>query len=77
MNSPTLKMIYYILFPIFVLSYPLGRMVEKIWLSAVSDIFIWMGALWLAIMMYLFLACLVFDLLRGFSLIFPLVRKIV
>ena len=77
MNSPTLKMIYYILFPILVLSYPLGRMVEKIWLSAVSDIFIWMGALWLAIMLYLFLACLVFDLLRGFSLIFPLVRKIV
>lgn len=62
-GSP-LKLYYTIIFLFFSLSYIGGRALEKYALSVYSDILMWIGAFWLALMVYLFLSVLVIDLLR-------------
>lgn len=66
---------FYIFFFIFLASsYFIGRILEKYTLSIVSEFFMWVGAFWLAIMVYLFLSVLLLDLLRltdHFTGIFP------
>ncbi len=57
--------IYYLtIFLILAASYIVGRVLEKIYLSVVSDIFVWIGSFWLAAMLYLFLAVLLIDIFR-------------
>ena len=55
---------YLALFLFLALSYIIGRFLEKIWLSVVSDIFVWIGSFWLAMMFYFFLIVVVIDLAR-------------
>lgn len=54
-----------------VICFPLGRMVERIWSCAVTDFIVWIGAFWLAAMLYLFLSVLFIDILRLSNLIYP------
>ncbi len=49
---------------ILAVSFILGRVLENYWLSAVSDVFVWIGSFWLAALTYLFFAAVVIDLLR-------------
>lgn len=49
------------------LAYPVGRLLEKIWLSPVSDVFHWVGAFWFAGMLYAFLFLVSVDLGRLFN----------
>ena len=49
----------------------MGRLLEKITISLVSDVFIWIGSFWLAMMLYLFLAVVILDFLRMINLFFP------
>ncbi len=68
------KTVYLVVFLFLSLSYIAGRVLEKVALSSISDFFIWVGAYWLAIMVYLLLAVLVIDifrLLNHFTGIFP------
>jgi uncharacterized protein len=60
----SLKASYLILFLFVSLSFIVGRFIENIWLSAASDILIWIGSFWLAAMLYLFLAIVLIDVLR-------------
>ena len=55
---------YLALFLFLALSYIIGRVLERIWLSVVSDIFVWIGSFWLAMMFYFFLIVVVIDLAR-------------
>ncbi len=55
---------YLALFLFVALSYIIGRVLEKIWLSVVSDIFVWIGSFWLAMFFYFFLIVIVIDLAR-------------
>jgi predicted MPP superfamily phosphohydrolase len=53
------------------LAFVIGRVLENYWLSPVSDLFVWIGSLWLAALVYFLLACLVIDLVRLVLLILP------
>ncbi|MDZ7317860.1 MAG: metallophosphoesterase [candidate division KSB1 bacterium] len=55
---------YLILFLILALSYIIGRFLEKIYLSLVSDIFVWIGSFWIALFFYFFLIVVLIDLAR-------------
>lgn len=58
-------------------AYIIGRVLEKIYLSTLSDIFIWAGSFWLAAMIYLLLAVLAIDLLRAVDYFVPFLSKII
>jgi hypothetical protein len=58
------RIAYLGLFLFLSLSYIIGRFLEKIYLSLVSDIFVWIGSFWLAMMFYFFLIVVVIDLAR-------------
>ncbi len=58
------RIAYLVLFLFLSLSYIIGRFLEKIYLSLVSDIFVWIGSFWLAMMFYFFLIVVVIDLAR-------------
>jgi len=55
---------YLVLFLFLAGSFIAGRLLERAWLSPVSDLLVWTGSFWLAAMLYLFLAVLALDLLR-------------
>lgn len=64
-------------FWLLVISYPLGRVLEKVYLSHLSDLFTWAGAFWLAAMVYLLMAVIAFDLLRIVNHFIPFFDKII
>jgi hypothetical protein len=55
---------YVIVFLFLSFSFVTGRFLERLWLSDVSAVIVWVGSFWLAVMVYLFFAAVVFDLLR-------------
>jgi predicted MPP superfamily phosphohydrolase len=48
-----------------------GRIMEKVYLSELSDVLVWTGSFWLAGMLYFFLAVLFLDLLRLINYFVP------
>lgn len=68
------KNIYTLLFWLLVIMYPAGRILERQAASWLSDVMIWTGSFWLAIMVYAFLWVLLFDIFRLVSLISPAFR---
>jgi len=67
---------YLALFLFLALSYIIGRVLEKIWLSVVSDVFVWIGSFWLAMFFYFFLIVVVIDLARLVNHWFPFFQLI-
>ena len=63
-GSSLLRTFYVPIFLILSLSFIGGRLLENVWLSWVSDLFVWMGSFWLAAMLYFFLALVVLDFAR-------------
>lgn len=55
---------YVIIFGLLALSYIVGRFLEKIYLSLLSDILVWIGSFWIAVFFYLFLIVVLIDLAR-------------
>ncbi len=45
-------------------SYIIGRVLERVWISPVSSFFTFVGAFWLALMVYFLMAVIVVDLIR-------------
>ena len=45
-------------------SYIISRLMERVWISPVSNFFTFVGSFWLAVMVYLLMAVLVIDILR-------------
>ncbi|MGD0338205.1 MAG: metallophosphoesterase [Bacteroidota bacterium] len=68
-GSP-LKGWYVIIFLVVSLSFIVGRVLERFTLSFVSELFVWIGSIWLAAMLYFFLAIILFDFLRLMNFIF-------
>jgi len=71
-----LRIPYLVLYLFLALSYIIGRVLERIWLSVVSDIFVWIGSFWLAMFFYFFLIVLVVDLARLVNHWFPFFQLI-
>ncbi|PKP52799.1 MAG: metallophosphoesterase [Bacteroidetes bacterium HGW-Bacteroidetes-1] len=59
-----LRLIYIIGFWLLAVSFVVGRVLEKVYLSQLSDFFTWTGSFWLAAMLYLFLSVFLIDMLR-------------
>jgi predicted MPP superfamily phosphohydrolase len=59
------------LFVFLVVSYPVGRILERVWQSWISDMLTWVGAFWLAAMLYFFLIVLVVDIISLVGWIIP------
>jgi len=63
-EAGVLRKIYLPVFIIFASSFFAGRIIERFYMSFVSDFFVWLGAFWLAFMLYFFLLILLLDILR-------------
>ena len=60
----TVRMVFPWLFWILATTYVAGRFLESVYISAASDILIWVGSFWLAAMFYFFISMLLIDLFR-------------
>jgi predicted MPP superfamily phosphohydrolase len=60
----SLKTPYIILFLIISSSFVVGRILERFTLSFVSEVFVWIGSIWLSAMLYFFLMIVFLDLMR-------------
>ena len=67
---------YLILFLFLALSYIIGRFMEKIYQSLISDIFVWIGSFWIAMFFYFFLIVVLVDLARLVNHWFPFFQLI-
>lgn len=52
-------------------SYIVGRILERVWQSWISDVLTWVGAFWLAAMLYFFLIVLVVDIISLLGWMLP------
>jgi len=71
-----LKTPYLLLFLFLALSYIIGRVLERVWLSKVSDFFVWIGSIWLAMFFYFLLAVILIDLARLVNHIIPFFHRL-
>jgi len=67
-----LRMWFLAVFALLTVSFVLGRVLERYWLSVVSDAFVWLGSVWLGALAYFVLACLAIDLVRLLLLVLPI-----
>lgn len=58
------RMLFTYIFIFVVLSYIVGRFLENYWVWYISDFLVWVGAFWIAIMIYTFLFIILIDLFR-------------
>lgn len=73
-NNSSFRRYYIILFLIVSLSFIVGRLLERVWSSPLSDGLILIGSFWLGAMLYFVIALLFIDILRlinHFVTIFP------
>lgn len=59
------------LFVFLASSYIVGRILERVWQSWISDLLTWVGAFWLAAMLYFFLIVLVADIISLLGWMIP------
>jgi uncharacterized protein len=71
------RAIYKWMFFILSASYIIARVLERIWLSPVSDLLTWVGSFWLAAMIYFLLFVLLIDILRLINYITPIYPGII
>lgn len=62
---------------LIVLTYFLGRILENFWISHLSDLLVWVGSFWLAVMFYTLLFLLFIDLLRLINHFIPFFPSII
>jgi predicted MPP superfamily phosphohydrolase len=68
---------YKVIFIFLSLSYVAARLLEKVWLSPVSDVFTWIGSFWLAAFFYFLLLVVAVDLLRLVNVVLPFIPDFV
>jgi uncharacterized protein len=71
-----IRLFYKIIFLILSSSFIIGRILEKIWLSKLSSLFVWVGSFWLGAMVYFFLAVILIDIIRLINFGFPFFSKL-
>ncbi len=66
-----LSIYYRATFLFLVLAFPLGRILERFFLSPLSSFLVWVGSFWLAGMVYLLFASIMVDVVRLANAIIP------
>lgn len=74
---PAYKTIYLVSFLFLSLSYIAGRFLERKFLNWFSSIFVWIGSIWLAAMVYFLLFVAALDILRLLNFIIPFFPKLI
>jgi len=64
-RNPYLKTAYLIIFFFLATSYFAARFLENYKICTASDIYIWIGSFWIAVMVYLLLGIILVDILRA------------
>jgi len=67
---------YKIIFLFLASSYIIARFLERLWLSTVSDVFMWIGSFWLAAFFYFLLIVVLIDFVRLINLLVPVIPSI-
>jgi hypothetical protein len=62
-----IRKIYLYLFLFTSLSFIIGRVLERYYLSTFSDIFVWIGSFWFAAILYFLFVVIFFDVLRSIN----------
>ncbi len=62
---------YVIVFLVLAFSFIAGRILERIWISPLSDVLVWTGSFWIGAMLYFFLAAVLLDILRLLNFLVP------
>lgn len=70
-----LRPYYVVLFIILSISFILGRTLENYWLNPLSRTFTWIGAFWLAAILYFVIGIALIDLIRSVNHFFPFYPK--
>lgn len=65
------RLYFRIVFFFLAASYIVARFLEKIWLSAFSDVLTWIGSFWLAAFFYFLMAAVIIDIIRLTNFIAP------
>jgi predicted MPP superfamily phosphohydrolase len=68
---PALRLLCLILIVTFAASFIVGRILERVRITRMSTLLVWIGSFWLAAMTYLFLSSLAIDILRLSNFIIP------
>lgn len=66
------RKIYLYLFLLVSLSFIIGRILEKYYLSVISDIFVWIGSFWFAAILYFFILIIFLDITRSINASAPI-----
>jgi len=64
-----------ILFVFLSASYIIARILERVWISPVSDVFTWIGSFWLGAFFYFLLMVLAVDIIRLINLVIPVIPE--
>ncbi|MEW6506719.1 MAG: metallophosphoesterase [Bacteroidota bacterium] len=72
-----LKLIFSIIFIAVVISYIAGRFLENYWVWYVSDLLVWVGSFWIAIMFYTFFCLIIIDLFRLVNHLLPFFPSVI
>jgi len=70
------RIYYKIVFIFLASSYIIARFLERLWLSSVSDIFMWIGSFWLAAFFYILIIVVFIDLIRLVNFVLPIIPDI-
>lgn len=65
------KTLFLVVAIFIIVSFFAGRFLERVWVSFFSDLLIWVGSVWIAFMVYFFLALIIIDLFRLLNFIIP------
>lgn len=71
------RQLFTIIFLFVVISYIAGRFLENYWVWYVSDLLVWVGSFWIAIMFYSLLCLIIIDFLRLINLILPFFPNVI
>lgn len=71
------RLIFTAIFLFVVISYIAGRFLENYWVCYVSDLLVWVGSFWIAIMFYTFLCLIIIDLFRLINYIIPFFPSVI
>ena len=74
-SGSQVRVYYRLTFLFLASSYIIARFLERWWLSAVSDVFMWIGSFWLAAFFYFLLIAVTIDLVRLVNYIVPFIPK--
>ena len=71
-ESPVSKKWFIIVFIFLTLSPIIGKILENVWISQLSEIFVWIGSFWIAVFIYSFIIIVFLDLTRILNYFFSI-----